>query len=89
MDGDLERISSIYNSMLDESDIRIMFENYGIYYAWLHCSHPVREGLRYDCSIIQIVIFYSEDSTIYIHKNSKVFLLINIPAPSNHEYLCK
>ncbi len=77
MKGNLHWVSSTYNSMLGDSTIRSIFEKFGIYNPWIHCSHHIRE----DYSIIQIVIFYSEDSTIYVHNDAKVFLLINIPVP--------
>lgn len=84
MNGDLSRVSSIFNSVFNKIETQKLFEEHKIYHPYFHCQLVVGKDYH---SIIQIAIFYSEDSTIYVHDDAKVFLLINIPTPSLPEHI--
>jgi len=86
MNGDLSRVSSIFNGAFNKIETQKLFEEHEIYHPYFHCQLVVGNDYH---SIIQIAIFYSDDSTIYVHDDAKVFLLINIPIPNNYEHLCK
>lgn len=74
-DGDLSRVSSIYNEALDKS--RLNFAEHGMYHPWLLCT-PIAD-INPSGSKVLVTILYSEDPSIYIHDDRKVFLQITIP----------
>ena len=78
-DGRMGLVSSYINGMLLKSTIRTMFTNHGIYHPWLYCQLAIGKDYH---SIVQIVIFYSEDPTIYVHDKAKIFLSLNLSIPS-------
>ena len=74
-DGDLGRVSSVYNSAIDKN--RQKFEEHGIYHPWLLCT-PIAD-INPPGSKFLVTILYSEDPTLYVHKDRKVFLRVTIP----------
>lgn len=74
-DGDLSRVSSIYNGVLDK--YRQKFAEHGIYYPWLFCT-PIADIYPSESKVL-VTILYSEDPIGYTHENRKIFLQITIP----------
>jgi hypothetical protein len=74
-DGDLSRVSSVYNDALDKCQQN--FAEYGMYHPWLLCT-PVA-GVNSSESKVLVTILYSGDPFIYIHDDRKIFLQITIP----------
>lgn len=74
-DGDLYRVSSVYNEALDKC--RLNFAEHGMYHPWLLCTPIV--DINPSGSKILVTILYSEDPSIYIHNDRKIFLQITIP----------
>lgn len=74
-DGDLSRVSSVYNEALDKR--RLNFAEHGMYHPWLLCT-PMAD-INPSRSKVLVTILYSEDPSIYIHGDRKVFLQITIP----------
>ena len=74
-DGDLSKVSSVYNGALDKS--RQKFAEHGMYHPWLLCTPIV--DINPSGSKVLVTILYSEDPSIYIHNDRKIFLQIIIP----------
>ena len=73
-DGDLSKVSSVYNKALDKS--RQKFAEHGMYHSWLLCT-PIADINPLESKVL-VTILYSEDPSIYIHDDRKVFLQITI-----------
>ena len=74
-DGDLSRVSSVYNEALYRN--RHNFAERGMYHPWLLCT-PVA-SINPSESKILVTILYSEDPSIYIDVDRKIFLQMTIP----------
>jgi len=59
--------ASEFNKMLGDKELHKLFESYGMYAPWV-CLDNQEEGT------IELTIFYSDDPSIYVHKNAKIFL---------------
>ena len=77
VDGDLSRVSSIYNGVLKKLNSK--FAEHGMYHPYLHCS-PIA-GTNPFKSKVLVTILYSEDPSIYIDEDRKIFLQTTIPIP--------
>ncbi len=75
--GDLSVISSTYNSELNSDKCQSIFAKYNMYHIWLHCQFIVNPEML--TSTVLVSIFYSDDPTIYVHKDAKTFMTLRIP----------
>lgn len=78
MNGDLSRVSSIFNGVFNKIETQKLFEEHEIYHPYFHCQLLV--GKDY-FGHININIVYTDDPTIYVHDNAKIFLSLNLPIP--------
>ena len=78
-EGDLTRVSSIFNREFGKTEIQKLFKEHKIYHPYFHCQFLVGEDYF---GYINIKISYSDDPTIYIHNKAKIFLSFNLPTPS-------
>jgi hypothetical protein len=75
--GDLSVISSVYNSELNTGKCQSIFAGYNMYHIWLHCQFVANpEAVT---STVLVNIFYSNDPTIYVHKDAETFMTLRIP----------
>ena len=77
-DGDLFRVSSIYNGLLDLD--RQKFAEHGMYHPWLHCT-PIAD-INPSESKVLVTILYSENPIGYTHEDAKTFLKLKLNIPS-------
>ena len=75
--GDLSVISSTYNSELNSDKCQSIFAKYNMYHIWLHCQFIANPEML--TSTVLVSIFYSDDPTIYVHKDAKTFMTLRIP----------
>jgi len=78
MNGDLMRVSSIFNREFNQIEVQKLFNEHEIYHPYFHCQLLV--GKDY-FGRISINIFYTDDPTIYVHDKAKIFLSLNLPLP--------
>lgn len=79
--GDFSMISSAYNAELGTPSTKKLFKNHNMYHAWLSCQPVACVDSKCNgiVSKVLITILYSEDETIYVYDQSKVFLKMSIP----------